>query len=366
MADLLAVLYGGCCASAGQPDWPDRDRFILSKGHGCAALYAALAERGFFPRDWLEPYYQNGSCLAATSRTRASRASSSPPGRSATACRSAAGWPGRRSATAGLARRSCCSATASATRDRTGRRSCSRPPPARQSGRRSSTTTRSRASAASRTLALEPFADKWRAFGWAVGRDRRARPRELRRGPRRGCRFERGRPSCVLAHTVKGKGVSFMENPCCGTTGPPGDAEFEPAAADVEVTGRMRTRSSSALIELAAARSAHHAGHRRTSASAWSTSSCRQLPGAVPQRRGGRAEHDRPRRRDGARAADRVHLLDRELPDAALPRADPQRRLSTTTPTSRSSPSAAGSRTARWACPTTRPRTSPSCGRCRT
>src|ERR1700677_2596559 len=54
MAELLAVLYGKVLrVDPTRPDWPERDRFILSKGHGCAGLYAALAEKGFFPRDWL-------------------------------------------------------------------------------------------------------------------------------------------------------------------------------------------------------------------------------------------------------------------------------------------------------------------------
>ena len=58
MADLLAVLYGGVLrVDATRPDWPDRDRFILSKGHGCAGVYAALAESGFFPVAWLASFY---------------------------------------------------------------------------------------------------------------------------------------------------------------------------------------------------------------------------------------------------------------------------------------------------------------------
>src|SRR5258706_6473096 len=60
MAELLAVLYGNVLrVDARQPDWPDRDRFILSKGHGSAALYAVLAESGFFPKEWLDTVYQN-------------------------------------------------------------------------------------------------------------------------------------------------------------------------------------------------------------------------------------------------------------------------------------------------------------------
>ena len=65
MVELLAVLYGKVLrVRPAQPAWPDRDRFILSKGHGCAAYYAVLAETGFFPLDWLDTFYQNGSRLA--------------------------------------------------------------------------------------------------------------------------------------------------------------------------------------------------------------------------------------------------------------------------------------------------------------
>ncbi len=51
-ADMMAALYfhpAGLRVDPGRPDWPDRDRFILSKGHACPIWYAALAERGFFP-----------------------------------------------------------------------------------------------------------------------------------------------------------------------------------------------------------------------------------------------------------------------------------------------------------------------------
>ena len=65
MADLLAVLYGKVLriGNSLHPDWPDRDRFILSKGHGAAILYATLAEVDFFPVEWLDTYCQNGSRL---------------------------------------------------------------------------------------------------------------------------------------------------------------------------------------------------------------------------------------------------------------------------------------------------------------
>jgi transketolase len=64
MADLVAVLYGGILrVDPANPGWPDRDRFILGKGHAAAGVYAALAERGFFPREWLDTYYRDGGRL---------------------------------------------------------------------------------------------------------------------------------------------------------------------------------------------------------------------------------------------------------------------------------------------------------------
>ncbi len=64
MADLLACLYWNTLRiDPHDPDWEQRDRFILSKGHGAATLYAALAERGFFPQAELETYCCAGSRL---------------------------------------------------------------------------------------------------------------------------------------------------------------------------------------------------------------------------------------------------------------------------------------------------------------
>ena len=54
MADILPVLYTRILKTDPKnPKWPERDRFILSKGHGGAALLATLAELGFFPLEWL-------------------------------------------------------------------------------------------------------------------------------------------------------------------------------------------------------------------------------------------------------------------------------------------------------------------------
>lgn len=64
MADIIAVLYGAVLrVRPDDPRWPDRDRFILSKGHCCSGLYAALALKGFFPVAELETYGDSNSRL---------------------------------------------------------------------------------------------------------------------------------------------------------------------------------------------------------------------------------------------------------------------------------------------------------------
>lgn len=65
MAEILAALYGRVArVDPRRPDDPERDRVIVSKGHAAAATYAALALAGFFPRDWLERYCDDGQPLA--------------------------------------------------------------------------------------------------------------------------------------------------------------------------------------------------------------------------------------------------------------------------------------------------------------
>src|ERR1700756_3158690 len=64
MAEILACLYWRTLRlNPNEPNDPDRDRFLLSKGHGAAILYAALAERGYFPTAELSDYCQQSSRL---------------------------------------------------------------------------------------------------------------------------------------------------------------------------------------------------------------------------------------------------------------------------------------------------------------
>jgi transketolase len=83
------------------------------------------------------------------------------------------------------------------------------------------------------TLELEPFADKWHAFGWSVrevdGHDHDALARALDRDA-----MPAGAPLCVIAHTVKGKGVSFMEHSVLWHYRTARGAEFDAALAELE------------------------------------------------------------------------------------------------------------------------------------
>jgi len=213
VADLLAVLYSKTLRiDPRRPDWQERDRFILSKGHACASLYVVLAERGFFPEDWLDDFYQNGSCLAGHATH--------------------VGVPGVEVSTGSLGHGlPIASGMALAGKlDRQDYRVFA----LLSDGECDEGSTWEAALFAAHhqldnlvlivdynkiqsfgsvkeVLDLEPLAAKWQAFGWAVreidGHNLEQIERVLANIP-----SEPRKPTCVIAHTVKGKGVSFMEH----------------------------------------------------------------------------------------------------------------------------------------------------------
>jgi transketolase len=70
LVEIVRVLYDDVLrVKPDDPKWPDRDRFILSKGHGCLALYAVLAEKGFFPREELLRQCTPGALLGGHPET---------------------------------------------------------------------------------------------------------------------------------------------------------------------------------------------------------------------------------------------------------------------------------------------------------
>jgi transketolase len=233
-ADILAVLYDGILnIDPTAPESPERDRFVLSKGHAGGGLYAALAERGFFPVAKLLTHYQNGSDLSG-------HVSHKLPGVEVSTGALGHGL----SIAAGMS-------YAGILNEARHRVFCLLSDGECDEG---STWEAALFAAHHRlsnlvaivdynriqgiapvaeVLELEPFADKWTAFGWAVretdGHDHNALQNALAAVP-----FVAGKPSCLIAHTTKGKGVSFMENTVLWHYRIPRGAEFEAALIELE------------------------------------------------------------------------------------------------------------------------------------
>jgi len=213
MADILAVLYGSVLrVEPGDPKNSDRDRFVLSKGHAGAAVYAALAESGFFPVEKLETHYQDGSDLSGHVSHKGIPGVELSTGSlghglsvgvgmayvgnlhnadhrvfvllSDGECDEGSNWE----AIMFAAHHRLDNLVAIVDYNKI------------QS-----------LAPVSETLQLEPFADKWISFGWSVVEVDGHNHDELR-AALSGVPSEPQKPTCVIAHTTKGKGVSFMEN----------------------------------------------------------------------------------------------------------------------------------------------------------
>lgn len=233
-ADVLAVLYGSILrVDPAVPTWPDRDRFIMSKGHAGAAVYATLAEAGFFSRDILDTHYQNGSTLSGHVSHVGVPGVEVSTGSLGHGLPLAVGMAGA----AKLLRRQwrtfvlmsdgeCDEGTTwEGALFAAHHRLDGLTAVIDYNGLQSLTTTEE-------TLALEPFADKWRAFGWDVrevdGHD------HAQLGAALAPIGTSDRPVCVLAHTTKGKGVSFMESQVLWHYRAPDDLELARALSELD------------------------------------------------------------------------------------------------------------------------------------
>jgi transketolase len=233
IVELLGVLYNAILRiDPQQPAWEDRDRFVLSKGHAAAVYYAVLAERGFFPVDQLDSFYQNGSSLAGHATT---------------------GVPGIEVSTGSLGHGLPLATGMALAAQRDGR--AHRVFALLSDGECDEGTTWEAALFAGHhrlsnliaiidynkiqslgptreIMDLEPLAGKWEDFGWCVrevdGHNLEALQDTLEAVP-----FDPHRPSCVIAHTVKGKGVSFMENTVLWHYRVPQGEEYEAALREL-------------------------------------------------------------------------------------------------------------------------------------
>ena len=235
MVELLIGLYWHALRhDPARPDWPDRDLFFLSKGHGCPALYAVLAKRGYFPSEEL-----------MTLRRYPTKLQGHPERGSLPGVEIAAGSLGQ-----GLSM-----ANGAALADRLdGRRRrifCLMGDGEIQEGQvweAAMTAHHHHLEAVCAIIDanqlqqnglvkeiqdIEPLADKWRAFGWhTIEIDGHDLAQVLKAYDE--AATITGKPQAIVARTVKGKGVSFMElNPAWHGVAPKPD-ELEKALKELE------------------------------------------------------------------------------------------------------------------------------------
>ena len=237
VAEVMAVLYTGVMnVNSADPKMPERDRLILSKGHAGASVYAALAERGFFPVEELSTHYANGSRLSGHVSHK--------------------GVPGVEFSTGSLGHGLAVAAgmALGGKKDHAdwrvfcvmGDGECDEGSvweAALQAHQYKldnliAVVDHNRMQSldfCENTIALEPFTDKWRAFGWNVlqvdGHDVAALQAAFAQAKaNRGT----GKPTVIIAETTKGKGVSFMENDILWHYRTPQGEEYDAALKELE------------------------------------------------------------------------------------------------------------------------------------
>lgn len=237
VADILAVLYGAVLdVSPDSPDLPERDRLFYSKGHVCTALYAALEIRGFFPdHDLLTEFTENGSYFTSHINHR---------------------LPGIELSTGSLGHAlgvACGSALAGKRRSQSHNVFVILSDGELDEGSNWEAILFAAHNQLDNLVAvvdynkiqsfgsvqevmnLEPLTDKFRAFNWEVqevdGHSTVALFKALQSVKAR----RSGHPECVIAHTVKGKGVSFMENQLAWHYRSPDEDDILRAREELEV-----------------------------------------------------------------------------------------------------------------------------------
>jgi len=209
---LTALYFREMKIRPDEPEWPLRDRFVLSKGHAAPLLYAVLAEAGFFPLDWLKSFQQNGTRLQKHLDMHK--------------------IPGAEVSTGSLAQ-GLSVAAGMALADRIDKLDRYVYVLIGDGESQEGQIWEAALSAAQFKLdrlivfldqnrlqvdgwvdeinSLEPLAEKWKAFRWHVseidGHDFHQIIAALEEA-----RTQRGAPHLILAHTTKGKGISFMED----------------------------------------------------------------------------------------------------------------------------------------------------------
>ena len=212
IADIITVLYFGSVLryDVANPEWEDRDRFVLSKGHACYALYAVLAKAGFFSENELWSVGKPGSRLGGHPKLH------EIPGVEASTGALGHGL----SFAIGIAYANKVDDRRSHTYVILGDGECQEgsiwegalSAPTLELDNMTVVVDYNKLQAMDKLeniVNMKPFAEKWKAFGWNVVEIDGHNYKEIREAL---LERQEGKPTLVLANTIKGKGVSFMEN----------------------------------------------------------------------------------------------------------------------------------------------------------
>ena len=237
VAEIIAVLYARVLnVDPKEPKKPDRDRMILSKGHAGSAVYAALAETGFFPVEQLKTHYANGSILSGhvshkgvpgveVSTGSLGHGLGVGTGMALGAKMDGAQWR----TYVVLGDGECDEGSVWEAALQAAQYKLDRLIAVVDYNHMQSLAT------VDETLRLEPFEQKWKDFGWNAisvdGHDTDALLKAIEWAKENaGSR----KPSVILAHTVKGKGISFMENNILWHYRTPQGEEYDAALKELE------------------------------------------------------------------------------------------------------------------------------------
>jgi transketolase len=235
VVDILATLYSGAANISPQIYEKDfRDVVILSKGHSAAALYSILALKEFFSRAWLKNYCQNGAELGGhvTSTgvpgielSTGSLGHGLPYGTGVALARKLDKTSGKIFVV--ISDGECDEGTTWESALIANQHALNNLVVIIDRNRIQSL------GSTEETLRLEPLADKWESFGWKVLTVDGHNFPELARAVSKDC----DGPLCVIAETIKGKGVSFMENTVLWHYRPPDEAQLKQALDEISGSG---------------------------------------------------------------------------------------------------------------------------------
>ena len=244
LVEILTVLYFDAMnLKPEQPDWGDRDRLVLSKGHASSVLYSVLARRGFFPLGELTTFNAPGTRLQKhidMHRVPGVDVSSGSLGHGL-------------SVAVGMALADCIDGkhrkvyvVMSDGECQTGQVWEAAMAAAHfQLGQIIGFVDFNRLQTdglVKDIMAIEPLVSKWRSFGWSVQRIDGHDLREIRAAVRKASGV-RDRPHMILASTVKGKGISFIENSVPWHSHPISDEECQKAMAELDAADRALKES---------------------------------------------------------------------------------------------------------------------------